>query len=66
MPKLIKKIDGSVAFVYDDQAPHEQAQAQTITKHKAIANLKGKDFKTLTPADKDNLLELLLKINNLI
>lgn len=66
MAKLVKNADGSVAFVYDIKVPEEQAKAQRINKHKALAKLKGKDFKTLTPADKDALLELLLEMHNLI
>ncbi len=67
MPKLVKNADGSISFEYDDKVPEELAKKQLLQRHKEIeGQTRGKDFKSLTPADKDNLLELLLREHNLI
>lgn len=63
MPKLVANPDGSISYELDDSNP----QKQKLERMKAIkGSVKGKDFKTLTPADKDALLELLLKLHGLI
>ncbi len=67
MPKLIVKPDGSIAYDYDDSIPVEAAKKQSIEQIKNTKNsIKGKDFKTFTPTEKDALLELLLKMHNLV
>lgn len=67
MPKLVANPDGSISYELDDSIPGEAIKKQSIVRMKAIKDqVKGKDFKSLTPADKDALLELLLRINGLI
>ena len=67
MPKLVAHPDGSVSYELDDSNSQESAKKQNIVRMKAIKEqIKGKDFKSLTPADKDTLLELLLKLHGLI
>ncbi|MHB1654119.1 MAG: hypothetical protein ACYCVD_16835 [Desulfitobacteriaceae bacterium] len=67
MPKLVAHPDGSISYELDDSNPKESAKKQGIVRMKAIkGSVKGKDFKILTPADKDALLELLLKLHGLI
>ena len=67
MPKLVANPDGSISYELDDSIPQEAVKKQGIARMKAIKDqVRGKDFKTLTPADKDALLELLLRLNGLI
>lgn len=67
MPKLITHPDGSISYELDDSIPGEAIKKQGLVRMKAIRDqVKGKDFKSLTPADKDALLELLLRKNGLI
>lgn len=67
MPKLVAHPDGSVSYELDDSIPEESAKKQTRARIKAIKDqIKGKDFKSLTPADKDALLELHLRQHGLI
>jgi len=67
MPKLVANPDGSIAYEFDDSIPKEAAKKQNLLRMKVIkGQVKGKDFKTLTPADKDALLELLLIRQGLI
>lgn len=67
MPKLVAHPGGSISYEFDDSIPKEVAKKQSIERMKAIKNqVKGKDFKSLTPADKDTLLELLLIQQGLI
>lgn len=67
MPKLVAHPDGSVSYELDDLIPGESAKKQNVERMKAIkGSVKGKDFKSLTSADKDALLELLLRQHGLI
>ncbi len=67
MPKLVANPDGSISYEFDDSIPKEAAKKQNLLRMQAIKDqVKGKDFKTLTPADKDALLELLLIDQGLI
>lgn len=67
MPKLVAHPDGSVSYEFDDALPGEATKKQSVLRVKAIRNqVKGKDFGSLTPADKDALLELLLRLHGLI
>lgn len=67
MPKLVANPDGSISFEFDDSLPGEAGKKQRVERMKAIKDqVKGKDFKSLTPADKDALLELLLRQQGLI
>ena len=67
MPKLVTRPDGSIAYEFDDSDPEEFAQKQGMVRMQALKEqVKGKDFKSLTPGDKEALLELLLKLQGLI
>jgi hypothetical protein len=67
MPKLVANPDGSISYEFDDSIPKEAAKKQNLLRMQAIkGQVKGKDFKTFTPADKDALLELLLIQQGLI
>lgn len=66
MPKLVAHPDGSISYELDDSISQESFKKQGIVRMKAIKDqVKGKDFKSLTPVDKDALLELLLRQHGL-
>ena len=61
MPKLVANTDGSISYEYDDSIPKEALRKQAVERMQTIkGQVKGKNFSSLTPADKDALLELLL------
>ena len=63
MPKLVANPDGSISYELDDSNP----QKQRVARMRAIKeSVRGKDFKSLTPSDKEALLELLLQRQGLI
>lgn len=67
MPKLVAHPDGSISYEFDDSLPKESIKKQSVLRMRAIKDqIKGKDFKALSPADKDALLELLLRQHGLI
>lgn len=67
MPKLVAHPDGSIAYELDDTIPKELTKKQSVLRMKAIKDqVKGKDFKSLSSADKEALLELLLRQHGLI
>lgn len=70
MAKLIKNADGSISFVLDDTKP-EEAKAKQLRQAKIDADAAkgkyaGKSIKDLAPADKDALLDILLRLHGLI
>lgn len=67
MPKLVKKSDGSISFELDASISEESKKKDFLNNIKETKSMaKDKGFNALTAKDKDNLLEILLKMHDLI
>lgn len=66
MPKLIKKSDGSIAFEYEEGSSERTILEKKMKLVEQVQSIKKKEFKSLSQSEKDTLLELLLRMHNLI
>jgi len=67
MPKLIKDKDGKISFILDEKEKQEREKFKNKRKQKELAKkYKSKNFNDLTQKDKDILLEVLLRLHDLI
>lgn len=67
MAKLIKNKDGTISFTLDITNPDEAKKKKNHERIKEIKeSLKDKDFSKMTRDEKDGILELLLRMHDLI
>lgn len=66
MAKLIKQSDGSIALQYEEGSVESANFEKKKSLLKQLKGIKGNDFKSLSQAEKDALIELLLRMHDLI